>query len=258
MKDLGLVSIITPSYNSATFIAETIDSIVRQSYTNWELLITDDCSEDNTVEIVHQYMEKDSRIKLFCLERNCGAGVCRNVSIENSAGRFIAFCDSDDCWMPDKLEKQLSFMLEKDCALSYTSYMVCDEQSRITGIVVCNKTITYRDMKHDDGIGCLTAIYDSSKLGKVYLPLLRKRQDWGLWLRILQMCKISYGMKQPLSVYRIRESSISRNKLNLVKDNIKVYQEVLHFSRIKAYLYFSFIFLPFYFWKKMKIYLINQ
>ena len=153
MKNLSLVSIITPSYNSAPFIAETIESIINQSYPYWELLITDDCSSDNTIEIIQEFIKKDSRIKLFQLDQNSGAGICRNKSIENAQGRFIAFCDSDDCWMPNKLEKQLAFMIEKDCVLSYTSYMICDENSKIQGIIICNKKITYTNMKHDDGIG---------------------------------------------------------------------------------------------------------
>lgn len=257
MINFGLVSIITPSYNSANFITETIEAILNQSYPYWELLITDDCSNDNTIEIIKDFMEKDSRIKLFQLEKNSGAGICRNKSIENAQGRFIAFCDSDDCWMPNKLEKQLAFMIEKNCALSYTSYMVCDENSKTIGIVVCNKKITYAGMKRDDGIGCLTAIYDTNKLGKKYFPRLRKRQDWGLWLEILKECKISYGMKEPLAIYRIRKASISRNKIALIKYNIKVYHDILHFSYIKAYIYFFAIFLPSYLLKKFKIYIIN-
>ncbi len=258
MKDFGLVSIITPSYNSAPFIAETINSILNQTYSNWELLITDDCSTDNTIEIVKQYIEKDSRVKLFQLDKNQGAGICRNNSIKEAKGKYIAFCDSDDLWMPQKLEKQLAFMEQKDCTLSYSSYMTCDEESNITGIVVCNKEISYKDIKHDDGIGCLTAIYDCEKTGKIYMPDLRKRQDWGLWLKILKLCRISYGMKEPLAIYRIRKSSISRNKLSLVKYNIKVYREVLNFPTIKAYLYFLFIFIPTYFCKKARLHLINQ
>lgn len=258
MENLGLVSIITPSYNSAPFIAETIESIINQSYPYWELLITDDCSSDNTIEIIQEFIKKDSRIKLFQLNQNSGAGICRNKSIENAQGRFIAFCDSDDCWMPKKLEKQLAFMIEKNCVLSYTSYMTYDENSKIQGIVICNKKITYTDMKHDDGIGCLTAIYDSQKTGKIYLPHLRKRQDWGLWLKILREHKVSYGMKEPLAIYRLRKSSISRNKLSLIKYNIRVYHEILHFSYIKAYLYFFIIFLPSFFYKKAKIRIINS
>lgn len=257
MKDHGLVSIITPSYNSSAFIGQTIESILSQTYTNWELLITDDCSEDNTQEIVDSYQQIDSRIKLFRLDKNSGAGIARNHSIKMAKGRFIAFCDSDDRWYPEKLEKQLAFMAKKRCTLSYTSYMTCDEMNTIIGIVVCNRQINYQSMKRDDGIGCLTAIYDSSVFGKIYLPDMRKRQDWGLWLKIMQECKIAYGMKEPLAIYRIHSNSISYNKFTLVNYNAAIYQRVLGYSWLRAYLTFFLGFLPSYFWKKLRLYLIN-
>lgn len=142
MDNYGLVSIITPSYDCADFIGETIDSILSQTYTNWELLITDDCSTDKSRDIIREYADNDSRIKLLKLEKNSGAGVARNNSIKEAKGRFIAFCDSDDRWFPDKLEKQLAFMAAKDCQMSHTSYLTCDEVDKITGIVVCRRKET--------------------------------------------------------------------------------------------------------------------
>lgn len=257
MVDYGLVSIITPSYNSSKFIAKTIEAVLSQTYTNWELLITDDCSVDNSCEIIKQYACGDPRVKLFHLEKNLGAGVARNYSIERAKGRFIAFCDSDDRWYSDKLEKQLAFMIDKECTLSYTSYMTCDENDQIMGIVVCNHRINYRSLKRDDGIGCLTAIYDSSKFGKIYLPDIRKRQDWGLWLKIMKECKIAYGMKEPLAIYRVHSNSISHNKFALIKYNVAIYRQVLRYSIIMAYGAFLFSFLPSYFFKKVRQYIIN-
>lgn len=256
-EDYGLVSIITPSYNSAEFIADTIDSILAQTYTNWELLVTDDCSTDDSQAIVRRYAERDGRIRLFSLEKNSGAAVARNRSIREARGRFIAFCDSDDRWYPEKLERQLRFMREKDCALSYTSYMVCDERDRTLGIVVCTHRVSFASLKRDDGIGCLTAVYDTEKVGKVYLPDLRKRQDWGLWLCIMSRCRVAYGMKEPLAYYRIRSDSISRNKMSLVRFNISVYETVLQYSRIRACAMFFFVFLPSYFLKKLRLKIIN-
>ncbi len=257
MENYGLVSIITPSYNSAEFIAETIDSILSQTYTNWELLITDDCSKDHSCDLIQQYVEKDNRIKLFRLSQNSGAGIARNHSIEKAQGRFIAFCDSDDRWYADKLEKQLAFMVKNDYALSYTSYMTCDREGQSLGIVVCVNKINFSALKRDDGIGCLTAIYDITKVGKNYLPDIRKRQDWGLWLQILSKCNTAYGMKEPLAIYRIHNSSISKNKYSLIKYNIKIYRDVLGYSRIRAYLTFGMVFLPSYFLKKLRLYIIN-
>lgn len=247
IEDYGLVSIIMPTYNSSDFIRETLDSILLQTYSNWELLITDDKSSDETVAIIEEYIEKDSRIKLFKQEQNGGAGVCRNRSIEAAVGRFIAFCDSDDCWFPYKLENQLYFMKKKNCAFSYTSYLTQNERSRIKGIVICSRKETLFSMLCNNGIGCLSVIYDTELLGKEYMPTLRKRQDWGLWLTLLKNCKVAYGMKEPLAYYRLRKGSISYNKRALIKFNVAVYREIMHFSWLKAHFFFFFLFLPKYF-----------
>lgn len=244
MKDYGLVSIITPSYNCAEFIGETIDSILSQTYKNWELLITDDCSSDNSREVIQSYCDKDPRIKLLLLDKNSGAGIARNKSIEAAKGRFMAFCDGDDRWYPDKLEKQLMYMDIKKCNMSHTSYMTCNEEDSIKGIVICRKRESLKSMCKDDKIGFLTVIYDAGLLGKVYMPSLRKRQDWALKLKLLKICKYSYGMKEPLAYYRKREGSISSNKVTLIKYNIAVYREILGWSRLRSNLYFYFCFMP--------------
>ena len=244
MTDYGLVSIITPSYNSAEFISQTIASILAQTYTRWELLITDDCSTDDTRAIVERYAAEDERIRLFVLENNSGAGIARNNSIERARGRYIAFCDSDDRWYPEKLEKQLAFMAAMDCALSYTSYMTCDEEGRMSGIVVCRREETLFSTECDCGIGCLTAIYDTEKVGKVLMPPIRKRQDWGLWLKVLSKCGKACGMKEPLAIYRLRSNSLSQKKLALIKYNIAVYKTVLGWSALRSHLFFWFVFAP--------------
>lgn len=240
----GLVSIITPSYNCADYIGKTIESIQAQSYQNWELLITDDCSDDNSRKIIEEYIDRDSRIKLFTLPQNSGAGVARNNSIKEAKGRYIAFCDSDDRWFPEKLEKQLKYMNYKDCAMSYSSYMTTDENDKITGIVVCRKRESLISMCKDDKMGFLTVIYDTAKTGKVYMPILRKRQDWALKLKVLKKCGEAFGMKEPLAYYRKREGSISNNKRSLIKYNIAVYHEVLGWSKLKSNVYFYTIFMP--------------
>lgn len=257
MKDYGLVSIITPSYNSADYIVDTIEAILKQTYSHWELLITDDCSTDNTIEIIEDYVKKDTRIKLQKLAINSGAGICRNKSIEIAKGRYIAFCDSDDVWMPQKLEKQLAFMNQKQCTLTYSSYMLMDEKGYEKGIVVCRSQLNFNLLKRDNEIGCLTAMYDTSKIGKIYMSSIRKRQDWGLWLNILSVCKVAYGIKEPLAYYRIRSGSISSCKMDLVKHNINVYRNILKFPTWKAYLYFSFIFMPTYIIKQFRRKMIN-
>lgn len=258
MLNNDLVSIITPCYNSSDFIAETIESIMAQTYTNWELLITEDCSKDNTLEIARSYADKDARIKVFQLEKNSGGGVARNNSIEHAQGRYIAFCDSDDRWHPEKLERQIGFMQKNNYGFSYTSYMTCDEDGEIKGIVIAPRKITFSSNKRDNKIGCLTAIYDTEKVGKVFLPIIRKRQDWGLMMRILKKCNIAYGMKEPLASYRLREGSISHGKMDLIKYNIGVYQDVLGWSRLRAVLFFLFVFLPSHIKKKLEISLYNR
>lgn len=258
MKNLGLVSIITPIYNCANYIEDTIKSIQNQTYSNWELLITDDCSTDNSYNIISDIAKTDSRIKIYKLEKNSGAGEARNNSIREAKGRYIAFCDSDDKWYPEKLEKQLNYMNIKECALCHTSYMTCDDSGKITGIVVCRKRETLSSMCKDDKMGFLTVIYDTKKIGKIYMPNMRKRQDWALKLIILKKCKWACGMKEPLSYYRKRGNSISANKISLIKYNIAVYQEVLGWSLLKSYLFFIFIFTPTYIKKKCFIRYLNR
>ena len=252
MKDYGLVSIITASYNCADFIGETIESIQAQTYTNWELLLTDDCSEDGSREVIRKYAEADSRIKLLCLSENSGAGVTRNNSIEAAKGRFIAFCDSDDRWYPEKLERQLNFMVANSYGLTYTSYDTCDESGTINGYVECQPKLTYAKIIRDNGIGCLTAIYDTEKIGKHYMPSIRKRQDWCLWIDIIKNNGAAYGLQEPLALYRVRQGSISSNKLEMLRYNYDVYHKVLGYNPFVSGLLLGGYFLPYYFYKKSK------
>lgn len=245
-----LVSIITPSYNSEKYISDCIESVIAQTYTNWELLITDDCSKDNSIKVIQQYVDKDPRIHLFVLKENSGAAVARNNSIKEAKGRYIAFCDSDDFWMPDKLEKQLEFMRQKDCALSYTSIILCDESGTIKGLEVCPSSHTFKQNWCDNRVGTSTAIYDIQKVGKTLMPSLRKRQDWGLFMTILGKCRISYGMKLPLAYYRMGQESLSKNKKSLVKYNIAVYQTVLGWSYFRSLLFFLTVYMPCWTFKK--------
>lgn len=249
MQDYGLVSIITPAYNSHRFISSMIQSVLNQSYTNWELIITDDCSTDDTPNIVRSFSEKDGRIQYHCLEKNSGAGVARNNSIKLAKGRFIAFLDADDMWMSNKLEMQLEYMMKHDCALSYGSYMIVDEENVVKGIDVAPFKQTFSQSKKDNKIGCLTVVYDTEKVGKVFMPTIRKRQDWGLLLSVLKKCDIAYGIKTPIAYYRKGQVSLSKNKWSLVKYNIALYQVVLNWSKFYATIYFLFVFMPHYLFK---------
>ncbi len=205
-----LVSIITPSYNCAKYIEETIQSIQAQTYTNWELLITDDCSTDESVDIIRNYSATDSRIKLFILKENSGAGVARNNSIKEARGRFIAFCDSDDRWLPEKLERQVALLSSGKYRIS--SYTTCNEDGVVNGIVVAYRSINYHEILRDDSIGFLTCIYDTQRLGKIYMPTLRKRQDWGLKILLLKKAGYAIGIIEPLAIYRLRNYSYQTKK----------------------------------------------
>ena len=243
-----LVSVVMPTHNGDRFLEDSIRSILAQTYANLELVITDDCSDNIvTLEILRRFQEQDTRVDVVYLKENKGPGYARNKSIERARGRYIAFCDSDDRWFVDKLERQLAFMREKGCALCCSSYIVCNERNENIGIRISPVRITYKMMERDNKIGCLTAIYDIKKLGeKYYMPTLRKRQDWALFLIILQKCRIAYGMVEPLAYYRDRSHSVSSNKFSLVKYNVAVYHEILKFSWLKSYFYFFFLFLPTY------------
>ena len=225
-----LVSIITATYNSAEFIADTIKSIQAQTYSDWELLITDDSSDDSTNEIINSFSKKDERIKIFSLEKNSGAGIARNNSIKNAKGRFIAFCDSDDQWLPNKLMKQVSFMLKFSLKFSYSSYLVCNKSGEVFSKVVCPEKISYKKMLNNNYVGCLTAMYDAGQLGKIYMSKIRNRQDWVLWLKILKISGPTIGIRDPLAIYRDRPSSISSNKLYQLKLNFNVYRKELGYN----------------------------
>lgn len=253
------VSVIMPSYNTGRLLCESIDSILSQTYPHLELLISDDHSSDaETISILKEYARKDPRVKVFFLEKNGGAGVARNNSIKHATGRYIAFCDSDDRWLPEKLEKQLAFMQAKDCCLSFTSYFTCTYDGTIRGKVIVPKTLTLSQEKKDNKIGCLTAIYDTQKHGKFYMPTIRKRQDWALFLNILKKCNKAYALQEPLAIYRDVPGSISSNKLNLIKYNAKVYREVFGYSSLQAYTYLALFFFPTYCMKKFRTWVNNR
>ena len=248
-----LVSVIMPTFNAGKYLADSIESVLAQTYTNLELLITDDCSNDDTRSILKQFAQQDKRVKVKYLRENYGPGIARNRSIERAKGRYIAFCDCDDRWMPDKLERQIAHMRKHDCALCSSSYFICDADNQLTGVFLSPRYITLGMLKRDNKIGCLTAIYDIKRLGhKYYMPAIRKRQDWALFLNILKDCQICYCITEPLAYYRSHQDSVSSKKFSLIKYNVNVYETVFGYTRLRAYIYFLFIFLPTYCAKVIK------
>ncbi|WP_137222141.1 glycosyltransferase family 2 protein [Shewanella sp. MEBiC00475] len=227
-----LVSIIMPSYNSARTIAQSIDSVLAQSYSNWELLITDDKSNDDTVSLINQYVAKDARIHLFQNTENLGAGGSRNRSIEEANGKYIAFLDSDDLWLANKLAVQINYMLQHQITLSYAWYQKFSDEGD-GGCVESKLTVTYQQLLYGNVIGCLTAVYDAEILGKRYMPLIRKRQDMGLWLDILKDIDMAHAIPKVLAKYRV-DSGMTQNKLMVLKWQWLFYRQVLNFGIIKS------------------------
>jgi len=176
----SLISIITPSYNSSKYIAKTIESVISQTYKNWEMIIVDDCSPDNANEIIDKYTKKDFRIKLIKLEQNIGPANARNKGIKQAKGKYIAFLDSDDVWLPTKLEKQVKFMQDNDLALTCSSYYTINETNKQINTRIVKESFSYSDMLKSNHIGNLTGIYDCEKLGKIYMDDVG-HEDYTLW-----------------------------------------------------------------------------
>ena len=238
MSDKPVVSIITPLYDAGVYIAETIESVIHQEFTDWEYLIVDDCSTDNGPAIAEKYAATDSRIRVIQLQENAGAGVSRNAGIEASRGRFIAFLDSDDKWLPSKLSRHLDFMKTNDVPFSFTDYILTAEDGTDLGhIVRCRKTLSYRRQLKTNYVGCSTVVIDTDFYGKRYFPEIRKRQDFGLWLELLKSGPPALGFSEALTVYRVRKTGLSGRKVELVKHNWLLYREVLAFGPIRSAYY---------------------
>ncbi|MCL7753201.1 glycosyltransferase family 2 protein [Polaribacter sp. Z022] len=234
----NLVSIITANYNSEKFISQTIQSVLDQTYKNWEMIIVDDLSTDSSVPIINSYSKKDVRIKLHQLKENSGAAVARNKAISLATGNFIAFLDSDDLWLPKKLELQINFMVKNNYSLCYTSYEVINESGVLTNkTIMCKNKLDYNRMLHSNEIGCLTAVYNKDILGKVFMPEVRKRQDYGLWLKILRTEAYAFGLTEVLAQYRDRSASISNNKIEMLKWNWNLFKNVEKLSYFRATYY---------------------
>lgn len=235
MRHYGLVSIITPSWNCSRFVEETIQSVLAQTYAHWELLFQDDCSTDNTKEIVLAYAEKDARIKYACNAQNSGAAITRNNALKRAKGRWIAFLDSDDLWLPTKLEEQLKYMVENKYAFSYTNYSEIDEQSNELGHVVTGPShINKYGMYAYCWPGCLTVMYNHDVIGNIQIKNIEKNNDYAMWLKVIQHADC-YLLNKTLAKYRKRVGSISNHSyLHLIKWHYKLFHETNEFSPIKS------------------------
>lgn len=242
-KDI-LVSIITATYNSSLEIINTYDSILRQTLSNWEWIITDDCSTDETFSILQSLADKDSRIKVHKNKENFGAAVSRNNSLKYVRGEFIAFIDSDDLWLFNKLEKQLKFMEDNRLDFSFTAYELINELGEKKGQLVdthLSGFITYEDMLRKKAtLGCSTVILRRNGFKDIYMPLLRTGQDYATWLKLLKTGKGAFPLTEVLTQYRILPNSISRNKVRKAIRQWQIYREVENLSLLKSFECFCF------------------
>lgn len=240
MKDNKLVSIITPAYNTEKYIAQTIESVQKQTYKNWEMIIVDDCSQDDTVKIVEEYAKKDSRIILLKNCKNSGVSFSRNQALKHSQGDYIAFLDSDDLWIEDKLEKQINFMKDNNYVLTYTAYQKFNSKTGMLGKVIkVPKKMTYKKIFYNTAIACLTVMVNREVVGDFEMPLLDHTEDQCTWQEILKRGFNAYGLNENLSIYRVGTSSLTSNKKKAVVGQWKTYRDYYKLSLQKSILYFS-------------------
>lgn len=229
-----LVSIIMPAYNAQKFIRSSIASVLNQTYSDWELIVVDDASTDSTADMVEQLTERDDRIKIIKLKQNSGAAVARNTAIKSSVGQYIAFLDCDDIWNQDKLKVQVHFMETGHFQFSCTYYDKIDENSQSLNTIVKYPSVSdYKTLlKYVPGNS--TVMYDADTLGKFYIPNIRKRNDYIMWLQIIKDAKKIYCVNQVLSSYRLSSASLSSKKVLLVKYHWKIYRKYENMSFIRS------------------------
>lgn len=230
------ISIITPCYNSSKFLQETIQSVLNQTFTDWEWLITDDCSTDDSVEKIKEMT--DPRIILTVAEKNSGAGNARNLSLEKATGKYITFLDADDFWEPNFLEEMVSFMKKENAELAYSNYARCDEDlnPKIADFQA-DKEVTFDNLLKTCRLSLLSSMYDSERVGKEYFPAGSKREDHVMWLNLLKKIPVGKPLNRTMAKYRMHPSSISRKKTNIMKDQYLVYKDHMNFSILKSWYY---------------------
>lgn len=236
-RKTDLVSIITPVYNAEAFVKDTIETVRAQTYDNWELLLVNDCSGDNSKKIIEQYEKKDKRIKLINLEVNSGSAIARNKAIEKSKGRYIAFLDADDLWVKKKLEKQIAFMRENKSAFIYSNYEFADENGKPNGkIVVVPKTINYNQALRNLIIWTSTVMIDTSliKRDSVRMPNVKRGQDMATWWALLKQVNHADGMQEVTAYYRRYANSLSANKIKALQRTWVLYRQIEKMNLAKS------------------------
>jgi len=233
-----LVSVITPCRNCEAFIGAAIDSVRAQTLADWEMIVVDDASTDASAAIVADYAARDRRICLVPLPRPAGAASARNTAIASARGRYIAFLDSDDLWFPDKLAKQVAFMTAHNQAFSYASYRLIDARDGVLGVFTVAPSITRADLLKVSSVSCLTAMYDTRHLGRMYMPDIRVGHDYALWLEILKRVETARGLTEPLAAYRINKTSLSSDKFRAARRRWWIYRRHERLGRAVSAYYF--------------------
>lgn len=232
------ISIITPVYNAERFLRETTESVINQTYQDWEWILVNDCSSDNSWNIMQELAEKDQRIKIFSNKENLKSGKTRNFAIQQATGRFIAFLDADDKWHPEKLAIQIPFMLENDYHFSHTSYGYLNEEgNEIKSTFHVSEVVDYKHLLKRTEISCLTAVYDAEKIGKFYMSEHARKQDYALWLSILKSGVKSYGIDKELAYYRQVGNSATSSKHKLIFKHISFLKDTQGFNTLQALYY---------------------
>ena len=238
MTNDKLVSIIIPVYNAASYLEETINSIQEQTYSNWEAIFIDDCSSDNSYNLIKKYQKEDKRIKLIKNKTNSGAAVSRNNGINHAEGDYLCFLDADDKWHPEKLEKQINFMQELNCEFSFTGYQFADEKCNPNGkIVSVPDKINYQQALKNTTICTSTVMFDMGKLTKddIHMPNIKRGQDTATWWKVLKKIEYAYGLNEVLSYYRRTNNSLSANKLTALKRTWNLYRNVEHLNILSSF-----------------------
>lgn len=236
---MELISIIMPNYNGERFIKDSIDTILNQTYKNWELLIVDDCSKDKSIEIIKKNYN-DKRIKLIKLYENKGSAYARNKALRQAQGRYIAFLDSDDLWLNNFLEEQMKFLKANKASLVYCSYYMIDENNKeILNPYIVKDKVSYKDILKFLPIGMLTSLYDTKQIGKYYFEesLGSIRDDYVYWLKILKNIDFGYANPEILAKYRIHKNGITKKKYKMILPQFKVYYKIERLGIIKSLYY---------------------
>lgn len=238
MTNDKLVSIIIPVYNASRFLEETINSIQEQTYSNWEAIFIDDCSSDNSYNLIKKYQKEDKRIKLIKNKTNSGAAVSRNNGIDHAEGDYLCFLDADDKWHPEKLAKQINFMQKLNCEFSFTGYQFANEKCTPNGkIVLVPNKINYKQALKNTTIWTSTVMFDMGKLTKddIYMPNIKRGQDTATWWKVLKKIEYAYGLNEVLSYYRRTNNSLSANKLTALKRTWNLYRNVEHLNILSSF-----------------------